>query len=54
MKLDTTEAAWKELQKYKISEDTYDFTNAPMEDIIYAYGVLNDYDEIKVINEVNN
>ena len=54
MKLDITEVAWKTLQKYKISEDTYDFTNAPLEDIIQAYSLLNDDDEIQVINEVNN
>ena len=54
MKLDITEVAWKTLQKYKISEDTYDFTNAPLEDIMQAYSLLNDDDEIQVINEVNN
>ena len=54
MKLDTTEVAWKALQKYKISEDTYNFTNATLEDIIQMYHLLNDDDEIQVINEVNN
>ena len=54
MKLDTTEVAWKTLQKYKISEDTYDFTNAPPEDIMQVYSLLNDDDEIQVINELNN
>ena len=50
MKLDTTEVAWKMLQKYKISEDTYDFTNAHIKDIIYAYSILSDNDEIQVVN----
>lgn len=54
MKLDTTEVAWKTLQKYKISEGTYDFTNAPLEDIMQVYRLLNDDDEIQIINEVNN
>lgn len=54
MKLDITETAWKILQKYKISENTYDFTNAPLEDIMQVYSHLTDNDEIQVINEVNN
>ena len=50
MKLDTSEADWKVFDKYKVSENEYDFSNASEEEVIKVYNLLKEDDEIKVVN----
>ena len=60
MKIDITNIKWKRLEKYKVDEDTYDFKNAPIEDILYLYKLLgHKIEETYTINgyeicDVNN
>lgn len=49
MRFDLTEVGWKAFEKYKVSDDEYDFTNAALEDVENAYRLLMDDDEIQVV-----
>jgi hypothetical protein len=57
MKLDTSEAVWKEFDKYIIEEDgdycTYDFSNAPEEIVQKVFNMMKDDDKISVIDSTN-
>ncbi len=37
---------WSQLEKYKVSDDEYDFSNASEEDVIKVYKLLKDEDQI--------
>lgn len=51
--VDKDNALWDEFEKYKVSDDEYDFSNASEEDIMKMFEKLDEDDQIMITNKAN-
>ena len=51
--VDKDNALWDEFEKYKVSDDEYDFSNASEEDVMKMFEKLDEDDQIMITNKVN-
>lgn len=45
------DALWEEFEKYKVGENEYDLSNATAEEVMRAYTLLENDDEIMVVKK---